>query len=142
MTFLSPTWTLTGYDAAAHVAEETSNAAVNVPRAMIWATWSSAAMGWVYLISLALCSIDIDSLMLDPLGQPIGTLLNQVLGTKAAVGFLVIHFIAQFACGVAFVRITLAQTTILKFHSIVRGGESYLLRLFTRQGAPILGLAI
>jgi amino acid transporter len=103
MTFLSATWTLSGYDVAAHVAEETSNAAINVPRAMVWSTWSSTALGFIYLISLALCATDIDSLMANPLGQPIGTLTQQVLGTRAAVALLAINFFSQFACGVAFV---------------------------------------
>ncbi|PSR80619.1 hypothetical protein PHLCEN_2v6688 [Hermanssonia centrifuga] len=102
MTFLSATWTLSGYDVAAHVAEETSNAAVTVPRAMIWSTWSSAALGFVYLISLALCSTDIDSLVANPLGQPIGTLTANILGEKAGATLLAINFFAQFGCGVAF----------------------------------------
>ncbi|KAI0701071.1 amino acid transporter [Cytidiella melzeri] len=102
MTFLSATWTLSGYDVAAHVAEETSNAAINVPRAMVWSTWSSGILGFVYLISLALCATDIDSLIANPLGQPIGTLTGQILGNKAGVALLVINFFAQFGCGVAF----------------------------------------
>lgn len=103
MTFLSATWTLSGYDVAAHVAEETSNAAVNVPRAMIYSTWSSAGLGFVYLISLALCSTDIDALVANPLGQPIGTLTANILGERAGAALLAINFIAQFGCGVAFV---------------------------------------
>lgn len=103
MTFLSATWTLSGYDVAAHVAEETSHAAITVPRAMVWSTWSSAALGFIYLISLALCSTDVDALMANPLGQPIGTLTANILGTKAGVGLLAINFFAQFGCGVAFV---------------------------------------
>ena len=103
MTFLSATWTLSGYDVAAHVAEETSNAAVTVPRAMIWSTWSSAALGFVYLISLSLCATDIDSLVADPLGQPIGTLTASILGEQAGAALLAINFLAQFGCGVAFV---------------------------------------
>ena len=111
MTFLSATWTLSGYDVAAHVAEETSNAAVTVPRAMIWGTWSSAALGFVYLISLALCSTDIDSLMANPLGQPIGTLTANILGEQAGAALLAINFIAQFGCGVAFVSILMCTVS-------------------------------
>lgn len=103
MTFLSATWTLSGYDVAAHVAEETHNAAINVPRAMVWSTWSSAALGFIYLISLALCAVDIDSLMANPLGQPIGTLTANILGQRAGIALLSINFISQFGCGVAFV---------------------------------------
>ncbi|EIN03859.1 amino acid transporter [Punctularia strigosozonata HHB-11173 SS5] len=102
MTFLSATWTLSGYDVAAHVAEETHNAAITVPRAMVWSTWSSAFLGFVYLISLALCATDIDSLMANPLGQPVGTLMADVLGTKGGIALMTINAFTQFACGVAF----------------------------------------
>ncbi|KAH8101637.1 amino acid transporter [Cristinia sonorae] len=102
MTFLSPTWTLSGYDVAAHVAEETYNAAVTVPKAMIYSTWSSTFLGFFYLISLALCAVDIEELMDNPLGQPIGTLFGNVLGVKAGVALLAINFVCQLACGIAF----------------------------------------
>lgn len=105
MSFLSATWTLSGYDVAAHVAEETSHANITVPRAMVWSTWSSTFLGFVYLVSLALCATDIDSLMANPLGQPIGTLTEQILGTKAGIALLAINFFSQFACGVAFVSL-------------------------------------
>lgn len=103
MSFLAATWTLSGYDVAAHVAEETEHAAVTVPRAMIWSTWSSGILGFIYLIVLALCSVDIDRYMEDPLGQPLGVLFGDVLGVKAGVALLAISFLCQFACGVAFV---------------------------------------
>jgi amino acid transporter len=104
MSFLSATWTLSGYDVAAHVAEETADAARTVPRAMIWSTWSSTVLGFIYLISLALCATNIDDLIMnDNLGQPLGSLFAQVLGVNAAVALLAINFVCQFACGVAFV---------------------------------------
>ena len=101
-TFLSATWTLSGYDVAAHVAEETSNAARNVPRAMIWSTWSSGFLGFIYLISLALCAVDVEGLMSDDVDQPLGALFAAVLGQRAGVALLAINFVCQFACGVAF----------------------------------------
>ena len=103
MALLSPTWTLSGYDVAAHVAEETYDAARNVPRAMIWSSWSSGILGFIYLISLALCTTDIDSLTGNALGQPIGVLMGQVLGATGGVILLSINFVCQMACGVAFV---------------------------------------
>jgi len=102
MTFLSATWTLSGYDVAAHVAEETYHAAINVPRSMIWATWTSTFLGFFYLISLALCSVDIDEYINDSLDQPLGALFRDVLGVRAGVALLSINFVCQFACGVAF----------------------------------------
>ena len=142
MTFLSATWTLSGYDVAAHVAEETSHPAITVPRAMIWSTWSSAGLGFVYLISLALCATDIDALMANPLGQPIGTLTANILGEKAGVALLAINFISQFGCGVAFVSspLPIRMSALLSQHT-VRHGVPHLLRIQPRQGAAVLRLA-
>ena len=104
MSLLSPTWTLSGYDVAAHVAEETHDAARNVPRAMVWSSWSSVVLGLVYLVSLALCTTDIDALTGDALGQPVGALLGQVLGVNGGLALLAVNVFCQMACGVAFVR--------------------------------------
>ncbi|KAF7795625.1 hypothetical protein EIP86_006790 [Pleurotus ostreatoroseus] len=103
MSFLAATWTLSGYDVAAHVAEETRDAARTVPLAMVWSTWSSTALGFVYLIALALCATDIDALMANPLGQPISTLTANVLGLRAGIALSAISFVSQFGCGVAFI---------------------------------------
>jgi len=103
LSMLSPIWTLSGYDVAAHVAEETYDAARNVPRAIIWSSWSSVLLGSAYLISLALCATDIDSLTGNALGQPIGVLMGQILGVTGGVILLTINFFCQMACGVAFV---------------------------------------
>jgi len=56
MALLSLMWTLSGYDVAAHVAEETYDAAYNVPRPMVWGSWSSGFLDfiYIYLISPAL----------------------------------------------------------------------------------------
>ncbi|KZV97072.1 amino acid transporter [Exidia glandulosa HHB12029] len=102
MTFLSATWTLSRYDVAAHVAEETANASRTVPRAMVWSTWSSGILGFIYLIALALCATDVEGLVNDDVDQPLGVLFNAVLGQRAGVALLAINFLCQFACGVAF----------------------------------------
>jgi amino acid transporter len=102
---LAPIWTISGYDVAAHVAEETHDPARNVPRAMIWSTWASLLLGFFYLVSLSLCATDIDGLLADPLGQPLGALIGQALGPSAGVVLLAINFVCNTACGVAFVSI-------------------------------------
>lgn len=65
----------------------------------------ASIVGFVYLISLALCSVDIDALMSDDLGQPLGTLFAQILGTKAGIAFMIINAFCQMACGIAFVSV-------------------------------------
>jgi amino acid transporter len=51
---LLPAYTLTGFDASAHTAEETLGAAHNVPRGIVRAVWVSGLCGWVMLIAVVL----------------------------------------------------------------------------------------
>jgi amino acid transporter len=52
--FLLPAYTITGFDASAHVSEETSDAARNVPRGIVRSVWVSAVFGWLMLVAAVL----------------------------------------------------------------------------------------
>ncbi len=52
--FLLPAYTITGFDASAHVSEETANAARNVPRGIVRSVWVSALCGWLMLCAAVL----------------------------------------------------------------------------------------
>ena len=56
--FLLPAYTITGFDASAHVSEETENAARNVPRGIVRSVWVSAIFGWVMLCAAVLAMRD------------------------------------------------------------------------------------
>ena len=51
---LQPAWTFTGYDASAHVSEETVDASRNAPRGIMLAVSASAIAGWVMLLAVTL----------------------------------------------------------------------------------------
>jgi len=51
---LQPAWTFTGYDASAHVSEETLDASRNAPRGIMMAVIASAIAGWVMLLAVTL----------------------------------------------------------------------------------------
>lgn len=55
---LLPAYTITGFDASAHVAEETTDAARNVPRGIVRSVWVSALFGWVMLCAAVLAMRD------------------------------------------------------------------------------------
>jgi amino acid transporter len=55
---LLPAYTITGFDASAHVAEETSGAARNVPRGIVRSVWVSALAGWLMLCAAVLAMRD------------------------------------------------------------------------------------
>jgi amino acid transporter len=51
---LLPAYTLTGFDASAHTAEETVGAAWNVPRGIVRSVWVSGLAGWLMLAAIVL----------------------------------------------------------------------------------------
>jgi amino acid transporter len=51
-----PAYTLTGFDASAHIAEETVGAAAHVPRAIVRSVAVSAVFGWVFLAAVVLAA--------------------------------------------------------------------------------------
>ena len=52
-------WTFTGYDASAHAAEETKDAARNAPKGILVAIVASAVAGYVMLIAITLAIADL-----------------------------------------------------------------------------------
>jgi amino acid transporter len=57
---LQAQWTFTGYDASAHVAEETKSAQEAAPRGIVNAVWVSGVVGYVMLIVITLAIGDLD----------------------------------------------------------------------------------
>jgi amino acid transporter len=51
---LLPAYTLTGFDASAHTAEETRGASLNVPRGIVRSVWVSGLAGWVMLAAIVM----------------------------------------------------------------------------------------
>ena len=58
--FLLPAYTITGFDASAHAAEETVGAAETVPRGMVRSVAVSGLAGWVLLSAVVLAIPDLD----------------------------------------------------------------------------------
>jgi amino acid transporter len=58
---LLPAYTLTGYDASAHTAEETRDAARNVPRGIVRSVLVSGVFGWGMACAVVLAAPDLDA---------------------------------------------------------------------------------
>jgi len=59
---LSVQWTMTDYDAAAHISEEVRRASIAAPVAIFVAVVGTGIIGWLYNVILVLCSPPIDQL--------------------------------------------------------------------------------
>jgi amino acid transporter len=59
--FLLPAYTISGFDASAHVSEETVGAARHVPRGLVQSVGVAALFGWLMLASIVLAIPDMDA---------------------------------------------------------------------------------
>ncbi|WBW71163.1 amino acid transmembrane transporter [Schizosaccharomyces osmophilus] len=92
--FLSVAWSMTDYDATAHIAEEIENAAVRAPQAIALALSLTYFLGWIFNIVLVfVMGTKLTSLSQSSLGQPVAQIFYNVLGKQGSLAFLIFAFI-------------------------------------------------
>ncbi|KAB5535165.1 amino acid permease [Coniochaeta sp. 2T2.1] len=97
--FLAVSWTMTDYDAAAHIAEEVRDPARVVPKSIAFALTFTYLVGWVFTIILVLCMGDPAEILASPIGQPVVQIFYNSMGKGAAIFFAVSAFmIMNFVC--------------------------------------------
>jgi amino acid transporter len=103
MTLLALTWpiyTVTGFDASAHTAEETVQAAHNVPRGMLRSVLLSGLLGWGMVASFVLALPDVAAGARQG-GDLFGWLMRQVLPGPLGRGLWGPIVTANYLCGLA-----------------------------------------
>ena len=98
--FLLPAYTVTGFDASAHTAEETLGASHHVPRGIVRSVLVSGAFGWVMLSAVVLAIPNMDEAArqgVESFHWTVNQVLPNSLWTALAAGIIV----AQFVCGLA-----------------------------------------
>ncbi|EFN58316.1 hypothetical protein CHLNCDRAFT_142334, partial [Chlorella variabilis] len=103
-------FTLTGYDASAHMTEETKDAAKSGPRGIVMTVVVSFFVGWLYLLALTFSIQNPDNLF-DPASATGGTYASaQVIWDASAarygdgersIALMIIPLMGQFFCGMA-----------------------------------------
>jgi choline transport protein len=61
--FLTPAFALAGVDAVVHMAEETNNASVNIPRAMVWSIVINGICGFAYIVTVLYSIVNVDAVL-------------------------------------------------------------------------------
>lgn len=92
-------YTLTGFDASAHMTEETRNAAMSGSIGIVMAIGVSAILGWYLLLGLLFCIQDYDTVVNSPTGQPVAQILLDAVGVDGAIVLMVIIIGCMFLCG-------------------------------------------
>ncbi len=103
---LQAQWTYTGFDASAHVAEETLDPRRSAPWGMVTAVGVSGIFGYLLILSLTLAIPNIHRVLnaTDAGGNSYPAVLAIVqsgLGNRAAVGVVGLTALAMWFCGVA-----------------------------------------
>ncbi|KZV67015.1 APC amino acid permease [Peniophora sp. CONT] len=92
-------YTLTGFDASAHMTEETNNAAVAGPLGIIMAIGVSAVLGWFLLLGMLFSIQDYDATVSSATGQPITQIFLDCVGEDGAIVLMMIVIVCMFLCG-------------------------------------------
>ena len=97
---LLPAYTITGFDASAHAAEETKGAADSVPRGIVRSVLVSGVAGWILLSAVVMAAPS----LADAAAQGEGaflSIMNQVLPQPLTVALGGGIVVAQYLCGLA-----------------------------------------
>jgi len=97
---LLPAYTITGFDASAHTAEETMSAAVNAPRGIVRSVAVSGIFGWIMLGAVVLAIPDMDQAAKEG-NNVFYLIMNSVLPRPLAVTLYINIGLAQYFCGLA-----------------------------------------
>jgi amino acid transporter len=97
---LLPAYTITGFDASAHAAEETRNAAENVPRGIINSVLVSGVSGWILLCVIVIAAPSLPIAAAQGEGAFL-SIMNGVLPRYLVVPLVAAIFVAQYLCGLA-----------------------------------------
>jgi amino acid permease (GABA permease) len=94
-------YTLTGYDASAHMTEETHDAARSGPRGIVMSIVVSVVAGWILLVGLTFAIQSYDSAVNTPTAVPPAQIFIDAVGDTGGKLLLLIAIGAQLFCGMA-----------------------------------------
>ncbi len=97
--FLLTMYTITGYDASAHVSEETHGAAMAAPKGVWRSVFYSAIFGWMVLLALTFAATNVKAI--NAAGGTSQSIIESALTSAAAKAVLVISTVGQIFCGMA-----------------------------------------
>jgi amino acid permease (GABA permease) len=94
-------YTFTGYDASAHLTEETNDAARSGPRGIVMSIIVSWVAGWVLLLGVTFAIQDYNKELATASGVPPAQIFIDSIGWRGGLFLLLIVIGAQFFCGMS-----------------------------------------
>ena len=90
-------YTITGYDASAHLSEETRKAVRDAPLGSVLAIGGSAIVGFFYLVALLFSISDFDAVRQDPF--PVFKVMTDACGRTGGLVLMIICMLSGWHCG-------------------------------------------
>ncbi|KAG5417009.1 hypothetical protein I9W82_004642 [Candida metapsilosis] len=98
---INPNWSFNGLDAATHIAEESFNPAVDVPRALISTVIIGFVTTFTFCIAIFFTITNLEAVLASNTGIPILDIFHQGTGSKAAaLGLGILILVTAFGCNV------------------------------------------
>jgi amino acid transporter len=97
--FLLTQYTITGFDACAHVSEETRGASMAAARGLWQSIFYSAIGGWILLLAFLFAATDVDAI--NSAGGFSGAIFQSALSSGFFKAVIIISTIGQFFCGMS-----------------------------------------
>src|SRR3982075_297293 len=94
-------YTFTGYDASAHMTEETQNASTAAPKAIVMSIVVSLVAGFILLLGVTFAIQDYGKELASATGAPPAQIFIDSLGQTGGLFLLFIVVVAQFFCGMS-----------------------------------------
>jgi amino acid permease (GABA permease) len=141
MGLLMAQYTYTGYDASAHVAEETKGAARSAPKGIVMSVVISIIGGWILLYSITAAIQDgsakgLDKLLATSTGLPPAQIFLDALNNPTMAKFLLFIVCgAQFFCGMASVTANSRMSYAFSRDNAIPGSRWWA-KVNTRTGTP------
>jgi amino acid transporter len=99
--FLLTMYTITGYDASAHVSEETHGADESAPKGIWRSVFYSAVIGWIVLLAITFAIQKSQEATILKSGFPALAIFQTSLSSAAAKAVILISTVGQLFCGMA-----------------------------------------
>jgi amino acid transporter len=99
--FLLTMYTITGYDASAHVSEETRDAGTSAPKGVWRSVFYSAVIGWIVLLAITFAVQKSQEATILKSSFPALTIFETALSSAAAKAVILISTVGQLFCGMA-----------------------------------------
>ena len=99
--FLLTMYTITGYDASAHVSEETHGASESAPKGIWRSVFYSAVIGWIVLLAITFAIQKAKTSAILSSSFPALTIFETSLSSAAAKAVILISTVGQLFCGMA-----------------------------------------